>query len=295
MLPIMRDEESNAAAESYVFDVTEADFEQSVLVASTQGPVLVDFWAPWCGPCKQLTPVLEKVVASYQGAVRLAKVNTDEQQQLAAIFGIRSLPTVMLLKDGRPIDGFMGVQPESAIRALIEKHAGAPPEPAAPAAPAVPADPAARLAQARALLAQEPDQEAHRLPLIAALIDNGLADEASTELDRLPPDLAESDVAKKARSQLSFAAVLAGAPGEPDLRAAIAKDPAALRARHQLGTRLLLTGDDEGALAEFLEIMRRDRKFDDDVGRKALIAAFDLVADPELVSRTRRQMASILF
>jgi putative thioredoxin len=285
-------DETALPAEDFVIDVTEADFEESVLVASTRMPVLIDFWAPWCGPCKQLTPVLEKVVASYQGTLRLAKVNTDEQQQIAAAFGIRSLPTVMLLKAGRPVDGFMGVQPEGAIRALLEKHIGAPPE---PQAAAVPTDPKSRLEQARAAIAREPAEEAHRLPLIAALLENGLADEARAELERLPPNLSESDVAKKARSQLTFAAVLAGAPAESELRAAIAHDPAALQASHQHGTRQLLAGDDEGALAEFMEIMRRDRKFEDDLGRKTLIAAFDLVQDPELVSRTRRQMASILF
>jgi thioredoxin len=159
-----------APNEDFVIDVTEADFEESVLVASTRMPVLIDFWAPWCGPCKQLTPIIEKVVASYQGAVRLCKVNTDEQQQIAAAFGIRSLPTVMLLKDGRPLDGFMGVQSEAVIRALLEKHVGAVPE---PVAPAVPADPKARLEHARAAIAREPDEQAHRLPLIAALLENG--------------------------------------------------------------------------------------------------------------------------
>ena len=212
--------------------------------------------------------------------------------QLAAAFGIRSLPTVMLLKDGRPVDGFVGVQSEAAIRAMLQKHVGPVPEAAAPPPPA---DPKTRLAQARAAVAKEPDEPSHKLPLISALMENGLADEAREALDRLPPNLTESDEARKARSQLAFAAVLAGAPAEPELRAEIARDPGALRARHQLGTRLLLSGDDEGALAEFLEIMRRDRRFEDDLGRKALIAAFDLVQDPELVSRTRRQMASILF
>ena len=281
----------------FIYDVTQLDFEEKVLAASMQVPVLVDFWAPWCGPCKSLTPVLERVVESYDGAVLLAKINTDEEGQLASIFGIKSLPTVMLLKGGRPIDGFMGAQPEGVIREVLAAHLGEPSNEELPADDALEPEltPEERVAQLKAQIAEDPSRDELRLDLADALMQVGAADEVATLLDVLPANLAESDRAKKLRSHLSFARALAGAPPRAELEAAIASDPKNLRARHQLGTRLLLTGEEEAALAQFLEIMRTDRKFDEDLGRKTLIAAFDLVADPELVSATRRKMASLIF
>ena len=154
----------------HIYDVTQADFEQKVLLASTKVPVLVDFWAPWCAPCKQLTPVLEAVVASYGGRVLLAKVNTDEQGQLASLFGIRSLPTVMLLKDGQPLDGFMGVQPESVIREILEAHVGPPDAEAAAEAEAAPLDPAEQTRTLRAAIVAEPARDELKLELATALM-----------------------------------------------------------------------------------------------------------------------------
>ena len=281
----------------YIFDVTQLDFEEKVLAASMQVPVLVDFWAPWCGPCKQLGPVLEKIVAEYRGRVLLAKVNTDNEMQLGALFGIRSLPTVMLLRDGQPVDGFLGAQPESAIRAMLAPHLGEAPSELAEEAPAEPApvDPAAREAELRAQLATTPDSGELKLELSGLLLDKGEVEEAGALLDSLTPKLAESDLAKKLRAQLSFAGVLREAPARGALEATIASDPAALGARHQLGTRLLLAGEHAAAFEQFLEIMRRDRKFQDDLGRKSLVAAFSLVDDPDTVAATRRKMASMLF
>jgi putative thioredoxin len=143
--------------------------------------------------------------------------------------------------------------------------------------------------------AAEPDKPSLKLDLVRALMRTGASDEAERELDALPANLATTDIARRARSQLGFARTLAGAPGPTPLAERIAAVPGDLRARHQLGARLLLDGDAEGALDQFFEIMQRDRAFDDDLGRKALIAAFDLVEDADLVSRTRRRMASLLF
>src|SRR6188768_21676 len=130
-----------------MIDVTIENFEQEVIAASLNQPVLVDFWAPWCGPCKALGPVLEKLEIDYGGGFKLVKINSDEEQQLAGAFGIRSIPTVILLKNGQPVDGFMGALPEGKVREFLDKHvqAQAPEEEEEPLADAAPDDPAARL------------------------------------------------------------------------------------------------------------------------------------------------------
>jgi putative thioredoxin len=279
---------------SQIADVTELDFEQKVLLASTQRPVLVDFWAPWCGPCRQLAPVLERIAAEFAGRLDVVKVNTDEQMQLAALFGIRSLPTVLLIRDGRPIDGFMGAQPESVIRELIAPHVGeaaaaveSEPEPALP--------PADRVADLRARVAAEPDKGELKLDLAEALIETGETAEATAILDALPPDLSEGDKGRRLRALLDFGAIVRDAPPLDQLARIVADDPTNLRARHHLGVRLLFAGQAAAALEEFLEIMRRDRAFEDDLGRRTLIEAFRVVDDPDLVSATRRRMSALIF
>jgi putative thioredoxin len=287
------------AASTHVFDVTQADFEEKVLLASTRVPVLVDFWAPWCAPCRALTPVLEKLAAENAGNLLVAKVNTDEQMQLATLFGIRSLPTVMLIRDGRPVDGFMGAQPESVIREFLAPHLGDLPPPVDEetddAVDEAPLDPLEAVAALRAQVAAEPGREELKLDLARALMATGATAEVEAILDRLPANLAESDAARTLRAQLAFAQAIDGAPTARELATTIEADPANLRARHQLGTRFLLAGESAAALEQFLEIMRRDRKFDEDLGRRTLIQAFALVDDADLVAATRRKMAAMLF
>lgn len=281
----------------FIFDCTEADFEQKVLLASTQQPVLIDFWAPWCGPCKQLTPIIEKIVTDLRGKVLLAKINTDEQAQLAAAFGVRSLPTIVLLKNGRPVDGFMGVQPESTIKEWLAPHLVGIAEPVNENIEEVTVElsPAERIQAARDAIHAEPDKAELKLELIEALRANGETALVEQELSALPVNFANHDTAKKARSWLEFTQALMDAPDENALRNRLARQEGDHLARYQLGVRHLLAGDAETALDAFFEIMRRDRKFEDDLGRKSLIAAFTLIADSDLISRTRKRMAAILF
>jgi putative thioredoxin len=280
----------------HVFDATEANFEAEVIQASLTTPVLVDFWAAWCGPCKQLAPILEKIVAGYNGALKLAKVDTDAQQQLAAIFGIRSLPTVVLVKDGQMIDGFMGALPEGQVREFLARHLAAPAEevPAA-AIPAVAEKPEAAVARLRAEIAAAPDKPELRLDLALALMQAGQADTAQAELDALPANLAEDAKAKRLRNQLDFARMLKDAPDLAALRARLASDPNDHAARDLLGVRLLLGGDAAAGLDEFLRILKTGRDWNDGAAKKRLIAAFSVLDDEDLVGTYRRRMASLLF
>jgi len=287
-------------ATANVFDATEQNFETDVIRASLTTPVLVDFWAAWCGPCKTLTPILEKVVASYAGKVKLAKVDTDAQMQLAAVFGIRSLPTVVLVKDGQMVDGFMGALPESAVREFLQRHIGAAEaeaeEKALPMDDAAPVEtPEQTIARLQQEIAQAPDKAELKLDLALAFMRAGLADAAQTELDALPPNVAEDAKAKRLRHQLDFARVSKDAPDLATLRARLAKDPADHTARDLLGVRLLIEGDAAAGLDEFLHILQTQRDWNDGQARKRLVAAFATLDDEDLVGTYRRKMASLLF
>ncbi len=286
-----------APASPHVFDATLAAFEQEVLLASREVPVLVDFWATWCGPCKTLTPILEKLAAEFHGAFRLAKVDVDKEQQLAGYFQIRSVPTVMLVKGGQIVDGFPGALPEGELRKFLATYGITPAEAPADVAPeeAPPVDPEAEVVRLRHAVAETPDDDALKLDLVLSLLQVGGATEAERLLDALPANLATDDRAVKARARLGFAALLKDAPPAVVLEQAIAADPADLRARHLLGARRLVEGDAEAALAQFLEMLKRDRGFEEGLPRKALIDAFRVVEDEDLVGTYRRKMASVLF
>ncbi|HSN00401.1 MAG TPA: thioredoxin [Rudaea sp.] len=279
----------------HVFDATEANFEVDVIQASLSTPVLVDFWAAWCAPCKQLAPILEKVVASYNGTLKLAKVDTDAQQQLAAVFGIRSLPTVVLVKDGQMVDGFMGALPEGQVREFLSRHlATATEEIAAPPAP-VAETTEQIISRLRKEIAASPQKPELKLDLALALMQAGQADAALAELDGLPANLAEDARAKRLRNQLDFARMLKDAPDEAALRTRLASNRDDHAARDLLGVRLLLGGEAAAGLDEFLHILKTQRDWNDGAAKKRLIAAFSVLDDEELVGAYRRRMASLLF
>lgn len=287
-----------AAAQPYVFDVTTEHFEADVLQKSLQTPVLVDFWADWCGPCKTLGPILEKLAADFNGAFVLAKVDTEKEQQIAAAFQIRSIPTVFLVKDGKLVDAFQGALPEGQVREFL-KHHGV--EPAAANDQAIeadavaePLDPHAEVMRLRKAIEAEPDKAELKLDLALALLQTGSSHEAEQLLDALPANLSTDDRAVKARARLGFAALLKDAPSPEVLEAAIASNPDDLRARHLLGVHRIVGGHSEAGLEQFLDMLRRDRNYAEGLPKKALIDAFRVIDDEDLVGRYRRKMSSLL-
>lgn len=286
-----------ADANAHVFDATAANFETDVLQKSLQTPVLVDFWATWCGPCRTLGPILEKLAAEYNGAFVLAKVDVDKEQELGAAFQIRSVPTVMLLKGGQILDGFPGALPEGELREFLKTHgieAAAANDNDAVPVDSPPPDPHAEVVRLRKLVESEAEKPEHRLDLALALLQTGAAQEAEQLLDGLPANLATDERTVRARARLGFAALLKDAPPVQTLEAAIAADPSDLKARHLLGVQRLVAGDAEAGLTQFLEMLRRDKSYGDGLAKKSLIDAFRVVEDEDLVGKYRRQMSSLL-
>ena len=282
----------------HVFEATTENFEAEVLQKSTQTPVLVDFWATWCGPCKSLGPILEKLAGEYNGAFELAKVDVDKEQQVAAAFQIRSVPTVFLIKDGQIVDGFPGAMPEGQLREFLTQHSVTPAETVAPIEEdiqALPLDPQAEVAALRDAIAADPDKAELKLDLALALLKTGATTEAGQLLDGLPANLATDDRAIRARARLDFAAALQDAAAADVLAARVQADGNDLEARYLLGIYHLLAGRDEAALEQFIEMLRIDRGFRDSLPKKALIDAFRVIEDEDLVGRYRRKMSSLLF
>jgi putative thioredoxin len=285
-----------AAAQAHVFDIDSANFETEVLQASLTTPVLVDFWAAWCGPCKTLGPMLEKLAAEYNGAFRLGKVDVDKNQELAGMFGIRSIPTVMLVKDGQLLDGFAGALPEGQLREFLSRHVQ-PLDGEAPAEsePEEAEDPAQAINRLQQEIAAEPDRAELKLDLALALMRDGQADAAEAELNALPANLATDARAVRLRSQLDLARALEGAPSLAELRQRVQADASDWAARDLLGVRLLLEDDPAAGLDQFLAILEKARDWNDNAAKKRLLAAFATLDDAELVGRYRRRMATLLF
>lgn len=283
---------------SHVFDATREDFDEVVLAASHRVPVLVDFWAAWCGPCRSLTPILEALAREYDGRFLLAKVDTDAERELAGDHGIRSLPTVRLFRDGVVVEEFLGAQPESQVRALLDRHVARDSDAAREQAAALRED--GDLAGAVRVLADAfaADPGNDRIPpeLTAARLAAGDLEGAREALRGLGATHQEDDDVRALKSLIGFAEAAEGAPPMADLEAAIANDPADCESRYRAGALHVLDGDYESAMEQLLEIVRRDRAFRDDGGRKGMLCVFDLLgaADPR-VSEYRSRMASMLY
>jgi putative thioredoxin len=256
--------------QTYSVDVSEADFDRSVLDRSMDVPVLLDCWAPWCGPCRSLTPVLEKLAAAYQGRFVLAKINIDEAQQLAAAMQIRSIPLVVLFMDGQPVAQFNGALPESQVRAFLDQHL----PPAADAAPDAEA--------------AEPDP----LDDVSALIEGGALAEAQRLLDMLPPET-HDERHRQLQARLKLA--LDRPEGDADaLMARIAAQPRDHAARFQLAALQAHAGDFAAAFEQLLEVVLRDKAEAREQARKQLVEWFGLCPDPALVDRGRRRLSMYL-
>jgi len=296
----------SAGGADLIKDITQAEFAADVIQGSMQQPVIVDFWAPWCGPCKQLGPALEKAVAQARGAVRMVKINVDENQELAAQLRVQSIPTVYAFFQGQPVDAFQGAQPESQVKAFVEelvKRSGGEPG-ADPISQAIEQAQSllegGQIGEAAALfgrvLQHEADNRAALAGLIACDLASGAVTDAREKFDSLTPDISESDELSGVRAQLEMAEKAAEAGPVTELRAKVEQNPADHQSRLDLAVALQASGQREAAVDELLEIIKCDREWNDAAARKQLLEFFDAwgATDPLTVD-SRRRLSSLLF
>ena len=280
----------------YIVDVTQENYAD-VMQASFQGPVLIDFWASWCQPCHALMPVLAKLAEEYQGQFVLGKLNTEEEQEIAQQFGIRSIPTVKLFRDGQPVDEFMGALPEQAVRQFLDKHL--PRESDAQVLAAhqqlMAGDADGAIALLNTAREADPDNTRIMLVLAEAQAAKGDVDAAEATLESLPIDEASAPEVAALRSHLFFARQAADAPAAAALESRLAANPDDLEALYQLAMRKVVEQDVEAGIELLLALMQKDREFRDDAGREGLVKLFDLLGEDPRVGQYRRRMASLLY
>lgn len=281
----------------FIFEVTSENFQEIIIDGSLSQPVLVDFWAAWCAPCRSLMPLLAKLADEYQGKFILAKINTEEQRELASRFGIRSLPTVKLFRNGEPVDEFMGALPESDVRSFLDKH--------------IPRESDLLLSQADSLLLQgnaakageligqanrmEPDNPRVRVSYARYKASLGELADAEQLLQALPAEEKEKPEVVSMLARIAFDRIADTAPTVQELEHALQQDAANAQALYQLAARRVMQNDYEAALELLLRLIVKDRQYNDDAGRKAMLQVFALLGgDGELVKRYRTRLLNAL-
>ena len=285
----------------YIQDVNLENFVQVVIEGSQSVPVLVDFWADWCQPCQMLMPILAKLADEYKGKFILAKCDTDANQQIAMQLGVRSLPTVKLFVNGQPVDEFMGAQPESEVRAFLDKHidSGSVAGDAVSLAEQAMAlfdagDTAGANALINAELESNPENSDAWLALAQLALSSGELDKVNVALDKLPPDVRKQPEAARISGLARFSEVADQTVDFASLRQAVEDNSAESAGRFQFAIHSLLKGDAEIALQQLLVLLQRDPQWNDGEARKSLIAVFDVLGSDPLVSTYRRKMASLV-
>jgi putative thioredoxin len=282
----------------WTVDVTEQDFEQSVVQRSHEVPVVIDFWAPWCGPCRALGPTLEKLAEEQQGKFILAKINIDENPMLAQAFQIQSIPAVKAVRNGALAGEFLGAQPEPNVRRFIEQLMPSEAESLAVEAQRLEEAGKAQGAESlyRAALAKETNQPLALLGLARVLVQRGEENDAQTLLTRIPNTVPEHPAAQQLLAQLRLKQTGASAGDEQKYRDRLAADQNDLDARFELSQVLAAVGRFEEALTELLTIVKKDRKFRDEGARKAMLEIFEVIgARSDLAEHYRSELAKVLF
>ena len=269
-----------------MIDATVANFETEVVEASNTVPVLVDLWAPWCGPCRALGPILEKLEVAYEGRFKLVKINTEEEQELAAAFGVRSIPMVMLLKDGQPVDGFVGALPEGQIREFLDKHVpDAAPDQADDAEPSDAEDPSAPalppLEKLQQDLATNPANDAARKDYVELLLKDGRTAEAGMAFEPMAGKALADARIQALGDWLAAAQAAPGLPTVAALQASIAANKRDFDARYALAQQHMAAQQWTAALDELLDILMRDKSWSEDRARKTFVNILELMTPTE--------------